>query len=430
MQIKNFSSKLLLVAFFLTLIVIGAKGYLPEKKFTISDTSGTYNFFLLEPELKKVAWIDRDKLHFSCTFNEMDNHHACGYMLLLSEDGVHGKDLSKFDAINLDIKYTGDAKKLRIAIRHFDPRFSTEANSNSSKFNFVSVRTKDLDKPIRIELNEFTVADWWSSGLDLPRNQTHPDVSNAITFAIDIEGDLKNSAHDIQLNKIEFIGDWTSTENWYLGILLIWISVGAFFTIGRLVYLEYLEGKNEAKISNLVIKNDQLKIETDKLRELSTVDSLTNAYNRHGIEEFITSLAIGFSPTAIILIDIDHFKHVNDSRGHDAGDRVLKKMSEVIILNTRGNDKFGRWGGEEFILICPDTATSRAAGLAEKLRGLIAETVFEPDKPIPLTASFGVASVLPNELFASAFKRADQALYIAKNQGRNCVVVADQPTPE
>lgn len=427
---KTFYSKLLLVAIFLTFIAVLAKNFWPQRTLSIvPNNAPDANYFLLDPEHPNAYWKDRDKFHFHCKFNENESNRPCNLIFMLSVDSIQGTNLQNFDHLNLDIAYAGQAKTLRVAIRNYDPRFSNINDTNSTKFNFINLRTKDLTKPLRISFNELTVADWWLAQYSLPREQSHPDISNAITFAIDIEGDLRNSEHDIKINKIEFSGDWISSENWYLGILLTWMFFGAVFNITRLIQLQRIEQQHRTKISDLVVTNSKLRTETDKFRKLSTVDALTNAFNRHGIEQIIESLDIRLESTSIIMLDVDHFKRINDRRGHDTGDRVLQKISELVLKSTRNSDKLGRWGGEEFILICPNTSVGMAMALAEKLRIIIFDAVFEPDNPITVTASFGVAAISPNEPFAEAFKRVDDALYNAKALGRNCVVVAEQDMP-
>lgn len=338
-------------------------------------------------------------------------------------------DLQQYSSMKIDIKYKGSAKTLRIAMRNFDPRFSTAADYNSDKFIFINLRVRDLNKPIQLALNELKVADWWISQFNLPREQSHLDFRNIISLTLDTEDNLQGAEHDIEIRQFELVGDWVSTENWYLAILLGWLVFGTGYAITRLIYLQRVEQQQRTKISDLVVTNSKLRTETDKFRKLSTVDALTNAFNRHGIEQIIESLEIRLNATSIIILDIDHFKRINDRRGHDTGDRVLQKISDLILNSTRITDKLGRWGGEEFILICPNTSVGLAMALAEKLRLIIFDTVFEPDNPITVTSSFGVAAISPNEPFADAFKRADNALYQAKNLGRNCVVVAEDDNP-
>jgi len=129
-------------------------------------------------------------------------------------------------------------------------------------------------------------------------------------------------------------------------------------------------------------------------------------------------------PTSVIVIDLDHFKRINDQRGHHIGDRVLQAVGEILRAHTRSTDGLGRWGGEEFILVCPGASLANSADLAEKLRHRIVETNFIPEDPLAITASFGVAASEADQSFEDAFRQADQALYLAKNRGRNCVVAA------
>jgi diguanylate cyclase (GGDEF)-like protein len=159
---------------------------------------------------------------------------------------------------------------------------------------------------------------------------------------------------------------------------------------------------------------------------MSTLDALTRILNRHGIERFVDSLRRAQSAASVIIIDLDHFKWVNDERGHFIGDRVLQTVCDVLRANSRATDGLGRWGGEEFVLVCPGASLATAADMAEKLRLRIMETNFIPEEPLRLTASLGVAVANADQSFEDAFRQADQALYLAKNRGRNCVVAATQ----
>ena len=127
----------------------------------------------------------------------------------------------------------------------------------------------------------------------------------------------------------------------------------------------------------------------------------------------------------VMLLDIDHFKRINDRRGHDTGDRVITGVCALVKEVVRRGDYFGRWGGEEFILICSGTDALGVQILGEKIRRAVAEHVFERElEPLMVSVSIGVAVVAPEEDFQHACKRSDEALYQAKDAGRNCVVLA------
>ena len=120
------------------------------------------------------------------------------------------------------------------------------------------------------------------------------------------------------------------------------------------------------------------------------------------------------------MLDIDHFKNVNDTYGHDVGDSVLVEMSVLIKGHIRNLDSLSRWGGEEFIILCPQTGLKEAKELGEKLRLLIEQYEFKTAKSI--TSSFGVTTFKADDDQSQALKRLDNALYLAKEKGRNCVI--------
>jgi diguanylate cyclase (GGDEF)-like protein len=122
----------------------------------------------------------------------------------------------------------------------------------------------------------------------------------------------------------------------------------------------------------------------------------------------------------LILIDIDHFKRVNDTYGHDIGDKVLVKLVEIVQENIRKIDIFARWGGEEFLVLCPSTDVKNVQNLAEKLRAAVEVSSFSEVEKI--TISLGLSCYNPEESFSELFKRADQGLYYAKEHGRNQAV--------
>ena len=160
-----------------------------------------------------------------------------------------------------------------------------------------------------------------------------------------------------------------------------------------------------------------------EIQRIATIDKLTGIYNRHKFEELFTFESERsrrfLQPLSLILIDIDHFKLVNDSYGHDVGDEVLKTLTDVIQKNIRKIDIFARWGGEEFLLLSPNTDLDNIQKLAEKLRSAVESTPFS--KVNHITISLGVSTFREEDTFSELFKRVDQGLYHAKEQGRNQV---------
>jgi len=163
---------------------------------------------------------------------------------------------------------------------------------------------------------------------------------------------------------------------------------------------------------------------TKALELLATTDPLTNIANRNKLN-IILEKSIHVSlryklPLSIIFFDIDHFKKINDTQGHEAGDTVLTSISALISHHIRSSDIFARWGGEEFIIVLPETEQADAKQLAEKFRRLIQEYKFLPN--VDVTCSFGVTQLRDNDDEASLLKRVDNALYSAKEHGRNRVI--------
>jgi|GEM_PF-1280720 len=173
----------------------------------------------------------------------------------------------------------------------------------------------------------------------------------------------------------------------------------------------------------------------EELRALATRDSLTGAFNRRHFSELsmreIERCRRYGHPLSVIMLDADHFKSVNDTHGHDAGDRVLKRISAACIELLRASDIFGRFGGEEFVACLPETSLEIATEVAERMRAILAESkipINNAGDTLTMTVSIGVTNLGPNdESFEAALGRADGALYAAKDSGRNKVI--SQPAP-
>lgn len=171
------------------------------------------------------------------------------------------------------------------------------------------------------------------------------------------------------------------------------------------------------------IWNRKLNRLNQELARLSVTDPLTGLFNRLKIDQTLnTELQRAQrtgQPLSVVMLDLDHFKQVNDVFGHQVGDQVLVTLAKLLRLRTREIDVAGRWGGEEFLLICPNTSLDGALTLAESVRTTIESHLF--DSVSHVTASLGVSSYLAGDMGKDLVARADAALYAAKNAGRNQV---------
>jgi two-component system cell cycle response regulator len=177
---------------------------------------------------------------------------------------------------------------------------------------------------------------------------------------------------------------------------------------------------------------DHLRDNVQNSIEMAITDALTGLHNRRYMESHLGTLAEQAAsrgkPLALMMLDIDFFKSINDSYGHDAGDDVLREFAVRVRKSIRGIDLACRYGGEEFVIVMPETDLHVAGMVAERLRRSIAGEPFavnKGSKRIEVTISIGLATLeLKGEPIADVLKRADTALYRAKNDGRNRVVAA------
>jgi diguanylate cyclase (GGDEF)-like protein len=208
-----------------------------------------------------------------------------------------------------------------------------------------------------------------------------------------------------------------------------WIQkIAVFLTHIENSYSQY-ERDLELKERSLQLSSAELSAALNHLQQICIIDNLTQAFNRAYLQDILHKEMCKSnrhpSFLSVILLDIDFFKKVNDTYGHQAGDTVLQELSCRIKKAIRTEDVFGRYGGEEFLVIAPEISLDQAVLLAERLRKTVEEPpmLFET-RSIPVTASFGVSSnhkVQVNN-WQEVIRWADEALYEAKKQGRNRIV--------
>jgi diguanylate cyclase (GGDEF)-like protein len=294
-------------------------------------------------------------------------------------------------------------------------------SDNIRQKTVVTAISRIADKPVGKEACVVVIY-----GMDLGKkyNLDQPQLvigrSSKCEIQVDQESVSRNHAKIINTGKSIVLRDLGSTNGTYVNDELIDEYVlrdGDFIKIGRTIF-KFLSGNN--------IENSY----HEEIYRLTTIDGLTQIYNKRyfleTLEREISRAHRYRRELSLIMFDIDHFKKINDTYGHLAGDYVLKQLASVIKSRIRREDIMARYGGEEFAIILPEIDTFNSSQFAEKIRRLVEKTVFKFEETrIPVTISVGVGSLdIGGEAQSPVefIKLADDKLYEAKEGGRNKVV--------
>jgi len=425
----TFPVRLVVAGIALTVVALVGQTWLPERTLDLTKPGAVSYYYLTgstattgEPPAR---WVDADRHHWRCHYPKDAAAQGCGIALVMTgKDPTRGMNLDRFDSLEVDLAYRGSAPFVRVALRNFDPRFSKASDGNSGRMQSVNLRQRDIAEPLVLDLSELTVPEWWITQYNLPRDYNRPSTENVTSLSVDIPGDLAGRDEDVELRHLVLRGPWIARNTTYLGLLCAWLIAACLFVARHWQALRQSHNRQQREIDALTQRTSQLRIEQESLRRMATIDELTGVLNRRGLEQSLNDYEEAAQGMTLVLLDVDHFKRVNDRHGHDGGDEVLRRVAAVVAANLRASDVFGRWGGEEFLIACQGTRVRDAARLAEKLRERIENSQFGSSAGrIAVTASFGVALAPPGASAASALKRADEALYRAKEAGRNRVEI-------
>ncbi len=378
-----------------------------------------------------VAKLSRNgkQLLLDCSLSDQNQWPFCelGVYLTPTSKGI---DLTGFDRVNMKVDYRGPGnRQIRFFVRNYDPAYAKEKDESSWKINEVAFTPKPGGETVSIPLTSFSVTSWWIANNHIPLDHIAPDMRHVPLVQVSTSGFKEPGQHELVIDYIEFHGKWLSREQLALLLVGLWVGYALLTLALDLRHLRKRLQRSRRREHELRGLTKALQLENRLVGDMARRDPLTGVRNRAGIrDELFREVEFAQEsgqPLAAVFADIDHFKRVNDTLGHDVGDKVLQQFAKELGGQIRSDDYVVRWGGEEFVLIFPATPLHIAAQLAEKIRKQVESKIW-PDG-LRITSSFGV-TVLGDESIADFVKRADEALYDAKSQGRNCVVTREPIT--
>ena len=415
-----------IVLFLLLLATFGAVRFQDAillKTITLRPGSSLYTARYLgdQPQggTSTVTIDSRHPLHWRCDLGAPYAYRYCYYELLLdSKSPSKGFDLSRLESLTVDVDYRGPMDMFRVYLKNFDPRYSIAGMTDSLKFNKVEVSAQPGHNIIQLKPSDFAVAEWWVTQNKIKPELSHVQLDDVISLQFQTGTQAPPGTYYFKINSIVLRERVITQATWYGAILAAWAAlIGAYLLFRMFKLRKDLEQRRQSQAAALRL--------AQYAEESARRDYLTKLFNRSGIIDLYHPLAMNRrtdGTLAVILLDVDHFKLVNDHYGHSAGDQVLAGIAQILTDNTRSGDIVGRWGGEEFLLICSISDPDAAMTIATKLRA----SIEVHDFPVVghVTASLGIYCCTGQaDALEQIVSYADAALYAAKEQGRNRVMM-------
>ncbi len=377
-------------------------------------------------QTRSVLKRENGKLLLECDVSVAYQWPYCELAIKLKQppDGVN---LSKYDTVRLAISYEGPETQhqVRFFVRNFNPAYANLKDPTTLKVQELVYDPGLYAQPLEIDLSRFTVASWWTNNHKVPIEHLGTDFSNVSVLEISTGGTLVAGPHRITMDYIEFHGKLISPAAFRLGIIASWVIVMIAYLLADAALAHRALMASSRQQASLKRINEALRVQTQIFAKLARHDTLTGMLNPKGLGDELFELAKKQSdlifPMSLIFIDIDHFKQINDQYSHSAGDQVLKNLANLVKDHIQNDDLLARWGGEEFLLVCPLTAVQAAAEMAEHLRQLISSRTWP--NGIRVTCSLGISELTAGEDLGEGIKRAIAALHAAKENGRDRVEV-------
>lgn len=421
-RMSKATNKLYITAFLLAAVL----GQTFFEKEIILDASSSYHYlhssdsFQLGGKSESTLQINGKQIILNCTIKESDYLWPfCNVTFQFysqDETGIgNGIIFNDYEYIAIKARYAQTTDiGFRLQLRSFDSAYAEKNSFESWKFMGIEY-WPGLNDEIKVPLNTLQVPNWWRMQNKVSLEHSAPDFNNIMVLELATGTGIPVGNYRVHIDEIRLVGKYLSNEATY-----------GFIVFALVVFVAYMIAKSlvdrarlKEKLLTLVETNKSLHKENINLNEIANVDELTKTLNRRACFDVFNC---EFDQLCVVFMDIDYFKTINDTWGHDTGDVILKQFAQLINANIRDRDFFIRWGGEEFLLISPDFNLTEAQDVANKLRNLLSESNWPNN--IKLTCSFGVAQMGKGERPETVISRADKALYRAKVNGRNRVELA------
>lgn len=328
-------------------------------------------------------------------------------------------DLSWIEKVTLTAWVEGcDQHCFRFFLRNRIPGVYNENDVVSRQYNEVAFRITNERKEYSFEANHFHVPTWWAETYGKQFEHSLPCFKQVDLLELATGSSVTHADLNLIVEEIKFQGHWIPTLVLYNTLVILWLVLASGMMLQSLSKTKLELAESNKRENRLRQINHSLTNKTNELSQLAHHDSLTGLMNRLGLLQYddLSQEAVRQgNKVSVVVIDVDNFKSINDTRGHIVGDEILAKIGSLLSEKWSGIHLFARWGGEEFVVICFDKDESACERFAEELRA-------EVEAQLEITCSFGVCQMVQDESFAEAVDRADKAMYSAKARGKNRVV--------
>jgi len=358
---------------------------------------------------------------FDCTIRHVEQYPFCVLTIEISSTSNKGMDFSSFKEMTVYGTFTTpNSDFLRIGFRHFDPNYSQSNITNTMKFNQLELKSDNLAQSFNVNFDVLTVPAWWVAALKSKDVNDTIELTNVALIELSTGTLPSEGEYKLRVDRFELEKEIISLNQVYEYLMMFWATLLVLLMIIIMAVLAFRLNQKSKNEKILLQINHALENKSNELELISQTDALTGTFNRIGLQKrLIEIIKQKQFPTAITLIDIDHFKSINDEFGHQQGDHVLKELCNIIKSHLIEGESLSRFGGEEFLILMPGLSIDQVKERINDIRLDIESTDMKINRCV--TASFGVAQINKNNNVKQIIAQSDEALYQAKNEGRNCI---------